>query len=113
MYESDACVKGDKRGVKQLLKKLESKMARYNALKANIILRVKGFDWEWCKHAWSKGNTPYSVDDFAKHLEWIVCEEKKRKLKIPTKPTANAPQRKKTGHLMATVIDTATTRSPL
>ena len=43
MYELDACVKGDERGVKRLLKKLKSKTAQYNVLKTNIILRVEGF----------------------------------------------------------------------
>ena len=46
MYESDTCVKGDARGVRRLLKKLTSKTVRYNALKANITLRVKDFGWE-------------------------------------------------------------------
>ena len=32
-------------------------------------------------------------------MEWIICEEKKRKLVIPTKPMANVPQRKKTGQV--------------
>ena len=36
MYSSDACVKGNPRGVTQLLKKLNAKTARYNALKTNI-----------------------------------------------------------------------------
>ena len=46
MYDSDACVKGDARGVKRLLKKLKSNTARYNAIKTNITIRVKGFGWE-------------------------------------------------------------------
>ena len=99
MYASEACVKGDKRGVKRMLKKLKSKTAKYNAIKANITLRVKGFGWDWCKHAWSAGNKPYSVEVLAKWLEWIVSEERSRKLKIPTKPTPNVPQRKKTGQV--------------
>ena len=38
MYASEACVNGDKRGVKWMLKKLKSKTAKHNALKANITL---------------------------------------------------------------------------
>ena len=35
----------------------------------------------------------------AKILEWNVQEEKKRKLLIPTKSTANVPQRVRTGQV--------------
>ena len=41
----------------------------------------------------------YTVDKLAEHMEWIIRQEKIRKLKIPTKPTPNVPQRKKTGTL--------------
>ena len=50
-----------------------------------------------------KNNTFYILDQLAKWLEWIVCKKKKRKLAIPTKPTANVPQPKKTGQ-----VDTST-----
>ena len=99
MHASEACAKEDKQGVKRMLKKLKSKTAKHNALKAKITLRVKGFGWDWCKHAWSTGNKPHSVEVLAKHLEWIVSEERIRKLNIPTKPTPNVPQRKKIGQV--------------
>jgi hypothetical protein len=51
MYFSEACWKDDPRVVKRNLKKLKSETAKYIALKENILIRVKGFGWELCKHA--------------------------------------------------------------
>ena len=104
MYYSDACLKDDPRNVKKLLKKLKTKKAKYDALKSNILIRVKGFNWEWCAHPWSKNGHVYSVHELAKHVEWIIREEKKRKLKIPKKPTPNVPKRKNTG-VLGTPVD--------
>ena len=46
----------------------------------------------------------FKVDALAKHLEWIIREEKKRKLVPPSKPNPNVPQRKKTG-ILGTLTD--------
>ena len=54
MYFSEACWKDDPRVVERNLKKLKSEMGKYNSLKENILIRVKGFGWEWCRHAWPK-----------------------------------------------------------
>ena len=62
-------------------------------------LQVKGFGWGWWLHACPNNITPYTVDQSAKWLEWIIRKEKKRKLEIPTKSTANIPQRKKTNQV--------------
>ena len=51
MYDSAACLKGDVRVVHCELKKLTSDTARYDALKENITIQVKGLGWDWCKHA--------------------------------------------------------------
>ena len=51
MYDSAACLKGDVRVVDCELKKLTSDTARYDALKENITIQVKGLGWDWCKHA--------------------------------------------------------------
>ena len=51
MFDSDACVKDNPKNVAKMLKKLASMTARYDALKKNITIRVKGFNWEWCQHA--------------------------------------------------------------
>ena len=69
------------------------------AAPTNITIHVKGFGWEWCHYAWSKNGQLFTVKELAQHLEWIVREEKKRKLTIPTKPNPKVPQRKKTGIL--------------
>jgi len=42
MYDSAACLKGDVRVEDRELKKLTSDTARYDALKENIMIRVKG-----------------------------------------------------------------------
>ena len=60
-------------------------------------MRVKGMGWEQFKHAWSKDNRKYSVFELAKHLTYIVREEKK--LTVPDEPPLIAPQRVSLGVL--------------
>ena len=86
-------MKDDPRNVKKLLKQITSKTAEYDALKTNITMRVTGFGWEWCRHAWPKNGQQYTVKELSEHLEWIIRETKKRKLVVPTKPTPNVPTR--------------------
>ena len=50
MYSFDACWKGDPKIVTSELGKLNSKAAKYRAIKENIMIRVKGFGLDWCKH---------------------------------------------------------------
>jgi hypothetical protein len=47
MYSSAACWKDNVRIANSELKKITSKTARYDALKENIMIRVKGFGWDW------------------------------------------------------------------
>jgi hypothetical protein len=47
MYNLAACWKGNVR----MVDSESSETARYDALKENIMIRVKGFGWDWCKHA--------------------------------------------------------------
>jgi len=93
MYDSAACLKGNVRVVDCELKKLTSDTARYDALKENIMIRVKGLGWEWCKHAWSKNGRQYSIKELADHLKWIIKEERKRHIVIPSEPPVNVPKR--------------------
>ena len=53
--------KGSASRVNEGLKKLTSKMAKYDVLKENIMIRVKGFGWEWSKHAWTNYKRLYTV----------------------------------------------------
>ena len=99
MYNSDACMKDDPKNVTDMLKKLTSKAAKLRALKTNISIRVKGFNWEWCHHAWSKNGVEYSVKVLANHLRMIIRKEKTGKYKIPTEAIPNVPQRYATGKL--------------
>ena len=73
------------------LKKLTSENMRYSALKENIMIRVKGMNWEWCRHAWSKDGKKYSVKELAQHLRCINKEEKK--YDISPGPSINVPTR--------------------
>ena len=65
MYNSHACLKDNPRNLKKMLKKLKTKKAKYDALKSNILIRVKGFDWEWCSHPWSRNGHVYTVNELA------------------------------------------------
>ena len=93
MYSLAACWKDNVRIVDSELKKITSETARYDALKENIMIRVKGFGWDWCKHAWSKNGRRYSIKELADHLKWIIKEERKRHVVIPSEPPLNVPKR--------------------
>jgi hypothetical protein len=93
MYFSDACWKDDQRVVARNLGKLTSDASKYNALKENIMIRVKGFGWEWCKHAWSKNGRKYTINELANHLRHII--EKEKDHEIPMEPVLNIPSRMK------------------
>ncbi len=91
MYFSPACWKDDHRYVTRELLKLSSESAKYHALKKNIMIQVKGFGREWCRHQWSKYGRKYTVEELANHLRRIIKEEKNHE--IPSKPVPNVPQR--------------------
>ena len=76
MYDSMDCWKGSASCVNEGLKKLTSKMAKYDALKEKIMIRVKGFGWEWANHAWTKDKRPYTVKGLADWLKIIIAKEK-------------------------------------
>jgi len=65
MYFSPACWKDDKKVVMKHLKKITS----------DVMIRVKGFSWDWCKHPWSKDGRKYTIKELADHLWWIITEE--------------------------------------
>ena len=96
MYNSDACWKGSVIRVTKGLKQLTSETARYDALKENIMIRVKGFGWEWARHAWTKNKRKYTVTELAKWLKFIITEEKKNAIRktMPTGPPTSVPKRK-------------------
>ena len=85
MYFSPACWKDDRRVVAKHLKKITSDTAKYNALKENIMIRVKEFSWDLCKHPWSKDGWKYTIKELADHLRWIIS--------IPDESSPNVPQR--------------------
>ena len=73
------------------LDRLNSDTARYNALKENILIRVKGFGWDWCKHPWSKDGVKYTIAQLSAHLQHIIKEEKV--YDIPNEPPLKVPTR--------------------
>ena len=96
MYDLDACWKGSVTRVTKGLKRLTSETAKYNALKENIMIRVKGFGWEWARHTWTKNKRKYTVNELAKWLKFIMTEEKKAEINatMPTGPPTSVPKRK-------------------
>ena len=91
MYFSDACWKDDYQVVAINLLKLKSDAARYNALKDNILIQVKGFGWDWCKHPWSKNGMKYTISQLSTHVQYIIKEEKA--YDIPNEPPLKVPTR--------------------
>ena len=70
------------------------------------MIRVKGFGWEWAKHAWSKNNRQYTIKELAKRLEFNIREEKKDVIKnsIPVGPPTSVPKRKENS-ILGTLSD--------
>ena len=91
MYESEACIKRDPKNVTATLKKLKTKKAKYDALKTNITIRVKGFGWKWAHTPWSKGKKNLTIKELGQKLRTIIIKE--NKLDIPMLPDMNASKR--------------------
>ena len=74
-------------------------------MKENISIRVKGCGWEWAKTPWSQDGKKKSVFELAKHLQWIIGEEKK--FEVPAEPPFNLPQRPSLATLGTAISDVA------
>lgn len=101
MYDSEACWKGNPKVVTANLRKLKSESTKYEALKENIRIRVKGFGWQWAHHAWSKNGVKYTIRQLADHLKDIIRKENTAAIKatIPPEPKTELPKRQTTGVL--------------
>lgn len=75
MYNMPSCWKGNPNIVRKKLSTLKSDASRLQALKDNITIRVKGFNWSWAHHAWSKNGDLYTVNNLQKHLEFVIQQE--------------------------------------
>jgi hypothetical protein len=91
LYSSPACWKGDATIVSRNIAQLTTQKSKYAALKTNILIRVKGFGWHWCRHPWSKNGRKYTVEELSAHLEYILREEKN--YAIPRDPVVHVPMR--------------------
>ena len=92
MYSSDACWKEDVNLVQANLDRLESKIAKLDALKENIRMRVKGCGLSEAHITWSHKHEQRSVTKSSSHLEWIIGWEKNQD--IPDEPHIKVPQQK-------------------
>ena len=90
MYKSMACWKSA-RDVNVGLKSLVTKKDKYESIKENFRIRVKGFGWNQFNQSWSENGRPHSVEYLAKKLKDMIKKEKK--LTIPTEPPINTPER--------------------
>lgn len=91
LYSSAACWKGDPSIVSHNIEKLTTKKSKYDALKTNILIRVKGFGWEWCKHPWSKDGRLFTIEELSTHLVSILIREQGEI--IPSEPVVCIPRR--------------------
>ena len=71
MYRSDRCWKTI-REVSNGIKSLQTKKDKYEMLKENISIRVKGFGWEQFRQAWSKDGKPHTIEFLADRLKDII-----------------------------------------
>ena len=92
MYNSSGCWKSANE-VNRGLRQLQTKKDKYESIKENINIRVKGFGWTQFHQSWSKDGKQHSVEFLAEKLKFIIKQE--RKLSIPDKPPINIPKRKK------------------
>ena len=72
MYHSYAGIRDDPKNVTKVLNSLPTKTAKYEALPQHILMRSKGFAWEWAHHAWSKDGDTCLFKDLANHLRWVI-----------------------------------------
>jgi len=111
LYHKPACWKGDPKEVWKNLNAMArdgaTKKDQMDAVKNNILIRVKGFNWKEFHHAWSKKGTFYTIEQLAAHLEFII--EKEKDYEIPTFPdhAAYLPTRRDLPCLGTRTIDVA------
>jgi len=74
------------------LKNLKYKKDKLQALKDNIQIRYKGFEWEDWQTNWSGEGVQLSIPELMKVLKDLLEEEKKRKRQIPDKPRVPIPR---------------------
>ena len=75
MYKSMACWKSA-RDVNVGLKSLVTKKDKYESIKENFRIRVKGFGWNQFNQSWSENGRPHSVEYLAKKLKDIIKNKK-------------------------------------
>ena len=63
---------------------------------------MKGFGWEWEKHAWTKYKRPYTAKELADWLKIIIVKEKLTSIKntMPLEPQTTVPKWKENSILV-------------
>ena len=95
MYDSDYCVKGDVRNVKQSVNKLSSETRKIEFLKEQVRIRTVGLGWtKGCEPnydtKWTENKRKKTLKDLIARVEFIVRDEKK--YEIPDEPHVITPQ---------------------
>ena len=75
MYHSQACWKSA-REVNSGLKALLTKKDKYESIKENFRMRVKGLGWEQFAQKWSLNGKPFPVEYLAEQLKEMIKKEK-------------------------------------
>ena len=81
MYKSSGCWKSANE-VNRGLRQLQTKKDKYESIKENINIRVKGFGWTQFRQSWSKDGKQHSVEFLAEKLKCIIKLEKNRASQI-------------------------------
>ena len=67
---------------------------KYGALRNNILIRYKDFQWENWRTQWSKDGKKLSVPDLTKRLKYLIKNQRNKKDSIPEKPEMPTQKRK-------------------
>ena len=74
MWDSDACWKTVS-DVTNGLKRLKYQKDKFEALRNNILIRYKGFQWDDWKTQWSRDGKKLSVLDLTKRLKDLIKKQ--------------------------------------
>ncbi len=91
-YNSNAAVKGNPSEVTRWLKDIKGNKRKREALKENISIHVKRFEWDQFRIAWTQNCQDCPIKELAKHLRDILRFE--LSATIPTEPAGTMKMRK-------------------
>ncbi len=89
---ADAAVNGNLSDATRWLKDIKGNKRKWETLKENISIRVKGFGWDQFGIAWTQNRQDFSIKELAKHLRDVL--KFKLLATIPTEPAETMKMRK-------------------